>query len=154
MPHSHQGILQAANAAVVRGDHEGFLQHCADDTEWVFLGDRTLRGKDAIRPWMATSYRTAPPRLKVRRMVAQGDFLTAIGEIVLTDADGTQTQHAYCDVWRLEDGKLAQLHAYVLETDEDLSELASDRGSMATRPKIAGICRGRTRSDMSDTYET
>lgn len=67
-------------------------------------------------------------------MVAQGDFLTAVGEIVLTDAGG----------------KLAQLHAFVVETDEDLSVLAADRGSLATRPKIARIWRGRTRSDMAD----
>ena len=119
-------ILTLANAAVVRGDHEGFLAFCTDDTEWIFLGDRTLRGKQAVRQWMADSYKAAPPRLRVHRMVVEGDFLTAVGDIVLTDVNGQQTRHAYCDVWRLREGKLAVLHAFVVETDEDISALASD----------------------------
>lgn len=127
MSQLHKDILTRANAAVAQGDHEGFLAFCTDDTEWVFLGDQTLRGKEAVRQWMAASYKAAPPRLKVHRMVAEGDFLTAVGEIVLTDASGRQTQHAYCDVWRLRDGKLATLHAFVVETREGLSALAAER---------------------------
>lgn len=127
MPTMHKDILTRANAAVSRGDHEGFLAFCTEDTEWNFLGDRTLRGKDAVRQWMAESYRTAPPQLNVHRMVAEGEFLTAIGDIVLTDDSGRQSRHAYCDVWRLREGKLATLHAFVVETAEDISGLAMER---------------------------
>lgn len=123
----HKKILEQANAAVVQGDHEAFLAFCTEDTVWTFLGDRTLRGKEAVRQWMAESYKAAPPRLKVHRMMEEGDFLTALGEIVLTDAAGKQTQHAYCDVWRMRGGKLAALHAFVVETEEDISALASDQ---------------------------
>lgn len=126
MSSTHKHILAQANAAVVRGDHEAFLAFCTEDTVWTFLGDRTLRGKEAVRQWMAESYEAAPPQLQVHRMVEEGDFLTALGDIVLTDATGKQTQHAYCDVWRFRDGKLAALHAFVVETDEDLSALASE----------------------------
>lgn len=127
MSSTHKDILTQANAAVVRGDHEGFLAFCTDDTEWIFLGDRTLRGKEAVRQWMAESYKAAPPRLRVHRMVGEGDFLTAIGDIVLTDDNGKQTRHAYCDVWRFHKGKLAELHAFVVETDEDISGLGLER---------------------------
>ncbi|WP_326542433.1 nuclear transport factor 2 family protein [Pseudorhodoferax sp.] len=126
MAQTHKDILAQANAAIVRGDHEGFLAFCTDDTEWTFVGERVLRGKQAVRAWMADSYRAAPPRLQVHRLLAEGDFLTAIGEIVLTDAGGRQTRHAYCDVWRLRDGKLAALHAFVVETDDDISALAAE----------------------------
>lgn len=126
MPTSHKRILEQANAAVVQGDHEAFLAFCTDDTVWTFLGDRTLRGKEAVRQWMDESYKVAPPQLKVHRMVEEGDFLTAIGEIVLTDAAGQRSRHAYCDVWQLREGKLATLHAFVVETDEDISILASE----------------------------
>ena len=82
MSQAHKDTLTQANAAVERGDHEGFLAFCTEDTAWTFLGDRTLRGKLAVRDWMDTSYKAAPPQLVVHRMVAEGDFLTAIGEIV------------------------------------------------------------------------
>ncbi len=127
MPTTNKDVLAQANAAVSRGDHEGFLAFCTDDTEWTFLGDRTLSGKDAVRQWMADSYRAAPPKLHVHRMVAEGDFLTAVGDIVLTDDNGRTSRHAYCDVWRLRDGKLATLHAFVVETSEDISGLATER---------------------------
>jgi ketosteroid isomerase-like protein len=124
---ANKHILEQANAAVVQGDHEAFLAFCTEDTVWTFLGDRTLRGKEAVRQWMAESYKVAPPQLKVHRMVEDGDFLTAVGEIVLADAGGQQSRHAYCDVWRLRNGKLAELHAFVVETDEDISALALDQ---------------------------
>ena len=127
MSKAHKHILEQANAAVVRGDHEGFLAFCTEDTHWTFLGDRTLQGKQAIRQWMDTTYKAGPPQLKVHRMVSEEDCLTAIGEIVLTDADGRQTQFAYCDVWRFREGKLDALHAFVVETDEDVSAVASQR---------------------------
>ena len=127
MSEATKNILRQANAAVEQGDHAGFLEYCTEDTVWTFIGDRTLRGKAAVRQWMDESYKVAPPQLKVHRLVAEGDVLTAVGEIVLTDAGGNQTQYAYCDVWRLRDGKLATLHAFVVETEEDLSTLASER---------------------------
>ena len=127
MSEASKNILREANAAVERGDHAGFLEHCTEDTVWTFLGDRTLRGKAAVRQWMDESYKVAPPQLRVHRLVAEGDVLTAVGEIVLTEAGGKKSQYAYCDVWRLRDGKLATLHAFVVETKEDLSGLASER---------------------------
>lgn len=126
MASTHKHILEQANAAVVRGDQEAFLAFCTEDTVWTFLGDTTLHGKDSVRQWMSESYKVAPPQLKVHRMVEEGEFLTAVGEIVLTDAAGEKSRHAYCDVWRLRDGKLAALHAFVVETDQDISTLASD----------------------------
>lgn len=106
-------ILEQANAAITRGDHEGFLAFCTDDTEWTFVGDRTLSGKAAVRAWMASVYRE-PPDFRIDRMIADGDMLAAIGEITMRDDDGTATTHAYCDVWRLRDGKLAALQAFVI----------------------------------------
>lgn len=109
-----KAILNQANAAVSRGDYEGFLAHCTEDTEWTFIGERTLRGKQAVREYMALTY-VEPPRFKVDRLIAEGEWLTAIGEIDLKDSTGVVTRYAYCDVWRVRDEKLAELKAYVVE---------------------------------------
>lgn len=115
MPETNRAVLTKANEAVSRGDHEGFLAFCTEDTAWTFVGDRTLRGKDAVRRYLADAYRE-PPVFRVERTIAEGDLLTALGEITLKDADGTATDYAYCDVWRFRDGKLAELQAFVVET--------------------------------------
>lgn len=115
MPDANKAVLSKANEAIVRGDFEGFLAFCTDDTVWTFVGDRTLEGKEAVRQYMAEAYRE-PPVFRVDRMIAEGDDLTALGEITLKDEDGKATHHAYCDVWRFQDGKLAELRAFVVET--------------------------------------
>jgi uncharacterized protein (TIGR02246 family) len=107
-------ILQQANAAISAGDNEGFLAHCTDDTTWTFVGEQTLRGKPAVREWMVTAYQQ-PPRFQVEHLIAEADFVTALGTITLPDESGADTAYAYCDVWRFRDGKMAELRAFVIK---------------------------------------
>jgi len=109
-------ILEQANAAIVQGDYEGFLRYCTEDTEWKFMGDRTLQGKAAVRQWMAETYEE-PPKFEVHDLIGAPDFVTAIGEITLKNEAGKAVRHAYCDVWRFRDGKMAELRAFVVELE-------------------------------------
>jgi ketosteroid isomerase-like protein len=110
---SHKQALQAANSAISRGDHEGFLEHCTEDTQWHFIGDRTLSGKDMVRQWMAENYRE-PPEFEVNHLIEEGDWLTALGDIKSKDDEGNEVCYAYCDVCRFEGDKLAELRAFVI----------------------------------------
>lgn len=109
-------VLQKANAAIVQGDFEGFLGHCTEDTEWTFVGDRTLKGKAAIRRWMTEAYRE-PPSFQVRHLIADGEFVTAVGDIMVRDEGGQAVRHAYCDVWRFRGGLMAELQAFVIRSE-------------------------------------
>lgn len=113
MPENNKAILEAANAAVAEGNYECFLSFCADDTAWTFVGDTTLQGKQAVRQWFATTYRE-PPKNVVAHLIAEGDFVTAVGDITTKDEDGKETHSSYCDVWRFRDGKLVELRAFVI----------------------------------------
>jgi len=113
MAKTHKEVLMEANEAIARGDFEGFLVHCTEGTVWNFLGDRTLRGKEAVRRWMAETYKE-PPRFKVSQLIADGEFLAALGEITLKDDKGKDAAFSYCDVWRFEGGRMAELNAFVI----------------------------------------
>ena len=113
MSEKHKQILQAANAAISKRDHEGFLKHCTEHTQWHFIGDRTLSGKDMVRQWMAETYQQAPDFV-VRQLISEGDWLTAMGEITSTDDEGNEVRYDYCDVWRFEGDQLAELRAFVV----------------------------------------
>lgn len=63
MSMTNKEILEHANAAITKGDFEGFLTLCTEDTAWTFEGDRSLRGKAAVRQWMRATYQE-PPRSK------------------------------------------------------------------------------------------
>ena len=55
MSDKNKAILEEANAAIAQGNYEGFLSFCTDDTEWTFVGDRTLKGKAAVIAGLATA---------------------------------------------------------------------------------------------------
>lgn len=109
-------ILQSANEAIMRGDNEGFLAFCSDDTVWTFVGEQTLRGKEAVRRYMAKAY-IEPPRFMVEVLISEGEYLTAVGTISLKDEHGIFVDYAYSDVWRLRDRKLAELKAFVIRNE-------------------------------------
>ena len=118
MSEKNKAILEAANAAVADGDYERFVSFCDEDTEWTFVGDRILKGKEAVRQWMTDEY-IEPPKNKVENLIAEKDFVTAVGEITGKDKDGRAVHYSYCDVWRFRDGLMVELKAFVIKAEAD-----------------------------------
>lgn len=106
-------ILEKANAAVTEGNNEGFLDFCTEDLVWIFIGDKTLRGKEAVRKYMAETYLT-PPKFNVETVISEGDYVSVLGNITLNGTDGKPVEYSYCDVWRFRDGQMAELKAFVI----------------------------------------
>lgn len=116
MSDKNKEILEGANAAISEGNNEGFLSFCADDIEWTFVGDKTLKGKEAVRQWMAKTY-IEPPKFMVANLIAEDDFVTALGDITMKDENGKAAHYSYCDVWRFRGGKIVELRAFVIKTE-------------------------------------
>lgn len=114
MDMNNKEILEKANAAVTTGDNEGFLSFCTDDTQWTFVGEQTLKGKEAVRQYMTKAY-MEPPKFMVENLIAEGEFVTALGKISMKDEGGKVTTYAYCDVWRFLNGQMAELKAFVIK---------------------------------------
>ena len=110
-------ILKKANEAVSKGDYEEFLQYCTDDTKWIFIGGEVLHGKEAVRKWMLNEY-AKPPQIEVNNLFGEHDYLTALGHITVIGKNGKKSQYSYCDVWRFRDGKMAELMAFVVESND------------------------------------
>lgn len=106
--------LELANAAVTEGDNEGFLSYCTEDTEWTFVGEQVLKGKDAVREYMTKVY-VEPPKFMVEHLIAEDDFVTAIGKISMKGEEGNWVSYDYCDVWQFSEGKLLKLKAFVID---------------------------------------
>lgn len=115
MKADNKATLERANSAISAGDNEEFLSFCTDDTEWTFVGETSLQGKEAVRQYMVKAY-VEPPKFMVENLIAEGEFVTAIGKISLKNEDGKIVHYSYCDVWRFREGKMADLKAFVIET--------------------------------------
>ena len=112
---SNKEILKEANSLITKGDYEGFLAFCTEDTKWIFVGDQILKGKDEVRNYMATAY-VEPPKFMVENLIEEGDFVSAIGKISMKDNNGDTIEYSYCDVWKFSEGKMAELNAFVIES--------------------------------------
>ncbi|MCJ8155682.1 nuclear transport factor 2 family protein [Chryseobacterium sp. SSA4.19] len=111
---NNAALLHEANEFVKQGKYENFLAYCKEDTRWVFIGERVLSGKEELRAYMKEVY-WEPPVFTVDRTIEEGDFVTVTGEIRLTSKIGKYNYYDYCDVWRFNNGKIAELKAYVIE---------------------------------------
>ena len=113
-------IIEKVNAAFARNDTETFLSYCTDEFTWTMVGGKPLKGKQAIREWMASAP-PEPPKFTVDAVVADGDFVTAVGDMTMNE-NGTVVPYAYCDVWRFSGDRIAELKTFVIKTDSASSE--------------------------------
>lgn len=110
---NNKQILIEANDAISKSDYEGFLQYCTDDTTWTFVGDQILKGKEEVRKWMLVEY-AEPPIFDIKTLIAEDEYVTALGQITLIKGNAVSVQYSYCDVWRFRHGKMAELTAFVV----------------------------------------
>ncbi|KFE97563.1 ketosteroid isomerase [Chryseobacterium formosense] len=106
-------ILKEANACIANGNYDQFLTYCTIDTHWTFVGETSLTGIDEVRDYMNEAY-IKPPKFKVDIMIEEGNYLTAVGTISIVNTNSLWIDYEYCDVWRFENGKLAELKAFVV----------------------------------------
>ena len=111
-----KAVVAKVNAAFAEGSTEGFLACCADDVAWTMVGDTTVHGKDAIRQWMASMGPMEPPRFTVHNVIAEGDFVTAYGDMTMQDKDGAVVPYAYCDIYHFRGDTIVALRAFVIPT--------------------------------------
>jgi uncharacterized protein len=103
MSAKNKEIVEKVNASFAEGGVEGFLTHCADDVIWTMVGNKTTKGKKAIREWMG-SMDMEPPKFTVDNIIAEGDFVAASGGMTLKDKDGKTVPYTFCDIYRFRNG--------------------------------------------------
>jgi len=115
---TNKALLKKANDALQKGDICTFLSFCTDDTEWVFVGEKTLKGKEAVKQYLEESY-TETTKFKIERMIEEDDFVMQVGEISFENKDGEVESYLASDIWRFENGKMAELKAFVIKDEKN-----------------------------------
>jgi uncharacterized protein len=117
MPVNHKETVNKVNAAFAANELEEFLSQCTDNVVWTIVGDRTVEGKAAIREWMGPMTKE-PPKFSVQQLIGDGDFVTGYGDMTMQEDDGTVGDYSYCDVFRFQGDKVAELKSFVIKTDK------------------------------------
>ena len=118
MAENRKRIIHGINEGFAENNLEKVLAFCTDDISWTMVGDTTVKGKDAIRKWMA-SMNPEPPQLTIQQTVGEGDFVIARGDMVMREKkSGSAIPYTFCDIYRFEGDKVAELTAFVIRTDK------------------------------------
>lgn len=116
MAENYKEIIEKINKSFEEGDTEGFLSECTDDFAWVMVGEESHKGKESIRSWMSQMKGMEPPKISSTNVIADGENVAAHGEMTMKNESGETVNYEYCDVYRFEDGKVAELRSYVIKT--------------------------------------
>jgi uncharacterized protein len=118
MASNRKEVVQRINEAFAKNDLEKVLSFCTDDFTWTMVGDTTVRGKDAIRKWMA-SMNPQPPQFTIQDTVAEGDFVITRGDMKMQEKKSSPwIPYTFCDIYRFTGDKVAELTAFVIRTDK------------------------------------
>ena len=131
MAANRKEIVHQINEAFAENNLERVLSFCTDDLTWTMVGDTTVRGKDAIRKWIA-SMDPQPPQLTIQQTVAEGDFVVTRGDMRMQQKNGPWVPYTFCDIYRFEGDKVAELTAFVIRTDHTNAGGVTDSKKTAT----------------------
>lgn len=109
-------IIEKVNEEFGKGGIEGFLGYCDDNVTWRMVGDKVVKTKAGIREYMSSYSDMEPPNFSVDNLIAEGNVVVCSGNMTMKDKDGNPGSYSYCDVYRFNGNKIAQLDSYVLST--------------------------------------
>jgi ketosteroid isomerase-like protein len=113
---ANRKIIDRVNDAFSRGDIDAFLDCCTDDVRWFMAGEGVAEGREAVREWLE-SMDGEPPRFAIEDSIEAGDRVVVWGEMMMDEDD--EHAYAFCDIYRLQDGKVGELRSFVVYTGED-----------------------------------
>lgn len=122
MADTNKQIVEKVNAAFAENNPEVFLGFCKDDVKWNMVGDEIRTGVDTIREWMKSMGDMEPPKFTVENLFGEGDIVAANGDMTMKNKEGKDESYSYCDVYKFEDGKIAELTSYVVKTGATAKE--------------------------------
>ena len=124
MSEKNREIVEQANALLAEGKSEEFLLLCAEDVEWTLLAETpsTMKGREAIRAFMASSQGSEPPKFTVDKVIAEGEFVVANGDMTMKNKESETVPYAYCDIYTFSDGKIAKLRTFVNKTQAETNK--------------------------------
>jgi uncharacterized protein len=134
MAANRKSVIQRINEAFGENNLEQVLAFCTEDFTWTMVGDTTVRGKDAIRKWMA-SMNPQPPQFTIHQTVAEDDFVITRGDMTMQQKEGgPKIPYTFCDIYRFVGDKVAELTAFVIRTDKAGTgdRAANDSSQMAS----------------------
>ncbi len=89
----------------------------AENITWEIVNEKTLEGKTAVMDNCAQTaayFETVTTDFKTLNCICSGDFVVINGTAVFINAKNKRTEVSACDMYRFENGLLAQVTSYCI----------------------------------------
>jgi ketosteroid isomerase-like protein len=111
-------IVKKLNAAVRANNLDEFLSFFTDDIHWVKVGDKSAKGKAALRKLIEDLGDAPPPSTtKFDAMIAEGNSVAAYGTLTIEIQPGMMIGLAFCDIYIFQGDKIADFKSFVIEPE-------------------------------------
>jgi ketosteroid isomerase-like protein len=111
---TNKEIIREVIKGFIAFDIEAILKHVADDVQWFIPGEPSVTGKEAFAREVSKSF-NGRLEIKTTTEIADGDYVVIEGEVESSPENGTKIKADFCDIFRLENGKIKELRFYVIE---------------------------------------
>jgi ketosteroid isomerase-like protein len=111
----HQNTVLQYIDGFRKSDRERILSCVTNDVVWIIPGAFEARGKSAFAAHIVEEGFKSYPNITVARLIEADDVVVAEGTVRTERTDGAVIHLAYCDVFEMRDGKIAQLTSYVVQ---------------------------------------
>ena len=115
--------------AFARLDHDAVLACLSEDVEWILPGAYHHRGKAAFDREIENDAFTGAPRIRVDRIIEDGDVIVTEGRVRANPRDGGHIHLAFVDVFDMRDGLIRRLVSYLMQVPEDHADTRFAGGS-------------------------
>lgn len=91
--------------------------YLAENITWEIVNEKTLEGKKAVMDncdQTAAYFETVTTGFKTLNCICSGDFVVMNGTAVFINAKNKRTEVSACDMYRFENGLLAQVTSYCI----------------------------------------
>lgn len=115
---SNRAIIEKVNQTFPESDMETFMSYCAEDITWTMVGYPVMEGKEVIRQAMEMQDYDEK-QFHTDQVIADGDTVAVTGSMQMRRVStGQILRSAYCDVYRLRNGKIYQMISYVVDLEK------------------------------------
>lgn len=96
-----------------KSDHAQILSCLTDEVEWIIPGMFHTIGKGAFDKEIENEEFVGHPTISIIRMVEEGNVVVAEGTVTSARRDGGRLNAVFCDVFVMQNAKIAQLTSYL-----------------------------------------
>lgn len=115
MSDTYKEIIKKHNASITANNLDEFLSFFTDDVSWTKVGDKSAKGKKALRQLIEDLGDAPPPStVKFEAMISEGNSVAAYGNLTIEVQPGVTITQDFCDIYRFQEDKISELIAFII----------------------------------------